>query len=205
MAVLALVLFAVWAFQGYAVRGLVHWRRTGDAGFRVRPDGWWAALLALGGLANAVVAPIAALAGLPPIGPLDRPFLAVAGVALAGAGIVGTFVTQFAMGDSWRIGLDETERTTLVTGGPFGVTRNPIYSSMVVFAAGLALMVPNPVAVAGLAAAVLGVELQVRLAEEPYLRRVHGAAYERYAERVGRFVPGLGRLRFGAPAGSDHS
>ena len=35
MAVLALFLFAVWMFQVYAIRGLVHRRRTGDLGFRV--------------------------------------------------------------------------------------------------------------------------------------------------------------------------
>ena len=42
---------------------------------------------------------------------------------------------------------------------------------------------------------VVALELQTRLVEEPYLRRVHGAAYEEYARRVGRFVPGVGRLR----------
>jgi protein-S-isoprenylcysteine O-methyltransferase Ste14 len=40
---------------------------------------------------------------------------------------------------------------------------------------------------------VVAVQLQVRSIEEPYLRRVHGVAYERYAGRVGRFVPGVGR------------
>jgi hypothetical protein len=29
---------------------------------------------------------------------------------------------------------------------------------------------------------------------EPYPRRVHGAAYQRYATRVGRLPPGIGRL-----------
>jgi protein-S-isoprenylcysteine O-methyltransferase Ste14 len=49
----------------------------------------------------------------------------------------------------------------------------------------------------GLAAPVLvglGLELQVRLVEEPYLIRTHGDEYRAYAARVGRFVPGVGRL-----------
>jgi protein-S-isoprenylcysteine O-methyltransferase Ste14 len=37
--------------------------------------------------------------------------------------------------------------------------------------------------------------VQVRLVEEPYLRRVHGCAYETYAARTGRFLPRIGRLR----------
>ena len=40
---------------------------------------------------------------------------------------------------------------------------------------------------------VAAVQLQVRVVEEPYLRRVHGRVYRGYAARVGRFVPGLGR------------
>ena len=34
------------------------------------------------------------------------------------------------MGRSWRIGVEEGERTDLVTGGPFAIVRNPIYASM---------------------------------------------------------------------------
>ena len=35
----------------------------------------------------------------------------------------------------------------------------------------------------------------MHLVEEPYLLRMHGAAYRGYAEGTGRFVPGIGRLR----------
>ena len=40
----------------------------------------------------------------------------------------------------------------------------------------------------------LGLELQVRAVEEPYLLRTHGDAYRAYAARVGRFLPGVGRF-----------
>jgi protein-S-isoprenylcysteine O-methyltransferase Ste14 len=53
-------------------------------------------------------------------------------------------------------------------------------------------MVPNVIALAGLAAVVVGTELLVRLEEEPYLRRVHGEAYRRYTSSVGRFLPWIG-------------
>jgi protein-S-isoprenylcysteine O-methyltransferase Ste14 len=55
-------------------------------------------------------------------------------------------------------------------------------------------MVPSWVALAGVVALFVALELQVRVVEEPYLRRTHGAAYTDYASRVGRFVPGVGRL-----------
>jgi protein-S-isoprenylcysteine O-methyltransferase Ste14 len=42
--------------------------------------------------------------------------------------------------------------------------------------------------------AAIGIHLQVR-AEEAWLLRTYGDAWRTYAARVGRFVPGLGRLR----------
>ncbi len=84
--------------------------------------------------------------------------------------------------------------TTLVTGGPFAVVRNPIFTAMLVAAAGLALMVPNALALASWAVALIAIEIQVRAVEEPYLLRIHGDAYRRFASKVGRFFPGVGRL-----------
>jgi len=65
---------------------------------------------------------------------------------------------------------------------------------MILTAAGLALLVPNATGLAALLVLVAGIELQVRLVEEPYLLRSHGAAYADWASRTGRFLPGVGRL-----------
>jgi protein-S-isoprenylcysteine O-methyltransferase Ste14 len=45
-----------------------------------------------------------------------------------------------------------------------------------------------------LVAVVVALEIQVRLVEEPYRRRVHGDHYGDYAARTGRFVPLTGRF-----------
>jgi protein-S-isoprenylcysteine O-methyltransferase Ste14 len=68
---------------------------------------------------------------------------------------------------------------------------------MTITAVGLAAMVPNVIALGGVVALIGALGLQVRGVEEPYLRRMHGAAYDRYAAHVGRFLPGIGRLRVG--------
>lgn len=74
------------------------------------------------------------------------------------------------------------------------LSRNPIFTAMAVTAAGLAAMVPNVIALAGLALTVAALQMQVRAVEEPYLLRTHGDAYTAYAARVGWFLPGIGRL-----------
>jgi protein-S-isoprenylcysteine O-methyltransferase Ste14 len=116
------------------------------------------------------------------------------GVALALLATIGTLAAQSNMGASWRIGVRETERTELVTTGIFARVRNPIFSFLLAGMLGVALVSPTPAMLAAFVLFVVAVELQVRLVEEPYLRRVHGDGYKRYCVEVGRFVPGLGRI-----------
>jgi protein-S-isoprenylcysteine O-methyltransferase Ste14 len=108
-------------------------------------------------------------------------------------GLVLTLVAQVQMGASWRIGIDDRP-TQLVTGGLFTFSRNPIFSGMFLTLAGVVLISPAVWTLAGGAVAVVVVSLQVRL-EERNLASIHGNTYIRYASRVGRFVPWLGRLR----------
>ena len=101
------------------------------------------------------------------------------------------------MGDSWRIGVDPSETTTLVRTGVFGRVRNPIFTAMITFGFGIALVTPNVVAIVGFVLLVATIELQVRVVEEPYLLTVHGDAYRDYLANVGRFLPGVGRANVG--------
>lgn len=200
MATLALILYGVYLLLAFGLRTLIQLRRTGSTGFHGlggRPGSaeWVAGVGFTVALLVGAAAPVLALLDLvEPIAALDITALHVAGLVLALGGIGATFYAQVAMGESWRIGVDPGERTQLVTSGPFAMVRNPIFAAMLPTALGLTLLVPSWVALAGLAGLVIALELQVRVVEEPYLLEVHGDAYARYAARVGRFVPGVGRL-----------
>jgi protein-S-isoprenylcysteine O-methyltransferase Ste14 len=199
MAVLDLVLVIVWVGLVSIVRGVVQYRRTGASPlrFRDRPGSpqWWSRLLSAIGVLLAIAAPLAELAGLEPFAILDQPVVRFGGVVLVVLGIIVTIGSQLAMGESWRGDVDPDVRTPLVTSGPFALVRNPIFSGAALTATGLALVVPNVLSLAMLPLFVAGLEIQVRLVEEPYLMRVHGEDYRRYAARTGRFVPGVGRLQ----------
>ncbi|WP_031511335.1 methyltransferase family protein [Streptomyces megasporus] len=198
MAWTAPALFAVFLLLDGVVRISVQRRRTGDSGVRL-PVGapHWCARLAsaAGGVLAGAAAPAADLLGMPLLPGADRPAWRAAGLALAALGVAATFAAQLAMGASWRTTVDPAERPALVTTGPFRLVRHPVYTALTLMTAGFALAVPNALAVVGLAAMLTGVELQVRRIEEPCLKRIHGAAWQRYAARTGRFLPGLGRLR----------
>lgn len=196
----ALGLYVAWLGLAFGLRSLIQARRTGDTGWRFAGDRpgtakWWTRIIAgAGAIAAGLAAPVADLAGLPTVAALDRPWLRITGLAVAALAIIATVAAQMAMGASWRIGVDETEHTALVTAGPFTLVRNPIYTAVIGLVCGLTLSVPNVIAYIGLVLVILGIELQVRRVEEPYLLHTHGERYRRYAAGVGRFLPGLGRL-----------
>jgi protein-S-isoprenylcysteine O-methyltransferase Ste14 len=196
----AVVLVLVLAYLALALglRTYLHWRRTGSTGFRGvsgRPlsAAWFGGALFVAALIGGVAAPVLALAGIDPLLVTSRA-LDAGGILAVAAGTAALLWSQGAMGASWRIGVAASERTALVTDGPFALVRNPIFSAMLLSAAGFAALLPNVASLASLAALGLAIELQVRVVEEPYLARVHGEAYRAYASRVGRFVPGAGRL-----------
>ena len=200
-ATLALVAYLIYLGLAFVLRTVIQLRRTGSSGFkgisgRAGSPEWLAGVLFVVALLVGVAAPVLALADVAgPLDAIDGPAARGAGIVLFVLGLAATLAAQFAMGASWRIGVDHAERTELVTSGPFALSRNPIFAAMIPTSIGLALMVPSVVALVGVGALLLALELQVRVVEEPYLRRVHGASYAEYAARVGRFLPGVGRLR----------
>jgi protein-S-isoprenylcysteine O-methyltransferase Ste14 len=201
MSVAALVLCVVALVVLFGVRSWVQYRRTGSTGFRgisgtpAEPQ-WWGGVLFVVAMVAGLAGPALAVADVTPVDPPAG--VQLLGLVVAGVGFAATLAAQTGMGTSWRIGVDATERTELVTTGVFAHVRNPIFTAMVTAQAGVVLMVPTWVSVTALAALVAAVQLQVRAAEEPYLLATHGAVYGDYAAHTGRFVPGLGRLR--APA-----
>lgn len=198
MNALALIFYIVFFIAAFGWRTWLQWRRTGDTGLRLHAEPgtmqWWAKLAFVLALVAGVAAPLGGLAGLDPLDVLDTAAIRVMGVVVAVAGIGATIASQWSMGASWRIGVDPSERTGLVTADVFRYIRNPIFTAMTITAFGLTLMVGNLVAVAGVVALVAALQVQVRLVEEPYLRRTHAEAYARYASTAGRFVPLVGRL-----------
>lgn len=201
IAVAALVLYLVFAALGFGWRSWRHYRATGSTGFRGidgRPCSleWLAGRMFIVAIAGGVVAPVLQLLGmLAPWDFLHAPWIQLTGTHLAIVGIAATLLAQRDMGESWRIGVDRSETTALVRRGAFAVVRNPIFTAMLVFAAGITLMTPNPLAIAGFVLLFAAIQMQVRRVEEAYLLRIHGDSYREYTRTVGRFLPGVGLTR----------
>jgi len=193
MALIAYSLFLLIAVVG---RILLHYRLTNDHGVRLASaeSSMLPKLSSILFVASFVA--IFGLTGLEALGKLTPPinfslFGTIIGSLLCIIGTAVTAISQYQMGKEWRIGVNESERTELVTDGWYAYVRNPIYSGLIIFALGLLLFIPHPYMLIGLVIGYLSIELQVRYVEEPYLIRLHGAAYEEYCRKVNRYFPSL--------------
>lgn len=130
-------------------------------------------------------------AGLRCIASLCGPISLVVGIGLVVLGYAGTIWCYLAMGMAWRMGVNHSEKTVLVTHGPFRFVRHPIYLFQMVMLAGAALLLPTPVSLAVLLIHILCCAVKAA-DEEAYLRAAHGDAYRDYLSRTGRFFPKLG-------------
>lgn len=104
--------------------------------------------------------------------------------------MLGSFVlivlAQAQMGRAWRIGIDESQQTMLVTEGLFAKSRNPVFFGVLLNTFGFFLVLPNALTLLllGLNAALISV--QVRL-EETHLENSLGERYRSYAQSTARW------------------
>jgi len=113
-------------------------------------------------------------------------------VAVLMATAVGLFnASSRAMGKNWAVVAQTRSDHVLVQNGPFRHIRNPIYVALGLFMVAMAVAFGhwrNLIVAVPLYA--IGTWMRV-MREEGLLRTQFGSAYDDYAARVKRFVPGL--------------
>jgi protein-S-isoprenylcysteine O-methyltransferase Ste14 len=113
--------------------------------------------------------------------------LKIAGAALVVAGFCFNIAAHLALGESWRLGIDENRPGRLVTTGIYRFTRNPIYLFFGLYFFGTFLINGTLFFLGFL---VLGAVLLhlLTLQEERFLARVHGPAFAEYRQRTPRYI-----------------
>jgi len=122
-----------------------------------------------------------------PMDYLQSDILRISGLVILIISLIWTYVAQAHMRASWRIGIDEGQKTDLVTQGVFRYSRNPIYAGMIASVIGLFLATPNALTLMLMAIGIILIQIQVRL-EEDFLLKMHGADYISYKNSVARFI-----------------
>ena len=124
---------------------------------------------------------------LVPIRYFESQLVKAIGLVLIHLSLIWLMIAQYQMHQSWRIGIDEVNKTELVTHGLFSRSRNPIFLGMIGSVAGLFLILPNALLFAVAVTTYIVIQVQIRL-EEQFLMNMHGAAYQRYKQKVRRMI-----------------
>jgi protein-S-isoprenylcysteine O-methyltransferase Ste14 len=91
------------------------------------------------------------------------------------------------MRDSWRIGIDEVNKSKLITSGLFKISRNPIFLGVMIANFGLFLVLPNAFTLLIISLSTISINTQIRL-EETFLLKEFGDQYSKYKNRVNRWI-----------------
>ena len=124
---------------------------------------------------------------LVPISYLQTQILTITGLALIHIALVWISIAQFQMSNSWRIGIDEENKTKLVTDGVFLISRNPIFLGMIISVLGLFFIVPNALTFFLTMTTYIIIQIQIRL-EEEFLQKQHAQDYVNYKLKTKRLL-----------------
>src|SRR6266850_5660966 len=114
-----------------------------------------------------------------------------AGVLFLTAGLWLFYRSHTDLGTNWSITLEVREQHRLVTRGVYRRIRHPMYSALILYSVGHALVIPNWVAgPSNLIAFAILFALRVR-AEERMMIEGFGAEYVAYSARTNRLIPGV--------------
>lgn len=118
---------------------------------------------------------------------LENESLVYLGWGLLLFSIIVVWLAQSNMRESWRIGIDEENKTKLITNGFFAISRNPIFLGIMIANIGLFLVLPNAFTLLIIALSTVSINTQIRL-EEEFLLKEFGEQYTMYKARVNRWI-----------------
>ena len=96
-------------------------------------------------------------------------------------------IAQKQMGNNWRIGIDEKNKSELVTHGLFSISRNPVFLGMMLSLFSIFLLLPNILTFFIAFTGYIVIQIQIRL-EEEFLLKEFGQKYLDYRNRTRRLI-----------------
>lgn len=118
---------------------------------------------------------------------LYHPFVLLAGVLILLVSFGMASYLQAYMHADWRSGIDVYHKPTLITSGPYGRSRNPLFLAVMLGQLGFFLALPSLFSLVCLLVGVWVIRRQA-LAEEVALAELYGEPYTHYRNQVPRWL-----------------
>jgi len=192
---LLFIYFLIYFFLVFVLRSFLLWKKTGvnPLTFNKGDDahGYNGKVFGIISFIELIVVSIYAFMPslhkyLLPFWYLENESLQYVGWALLILSLIMVWLAQSNMRESWRIGIDEENKTELITSGFFAFSRNPIFLGIMIANVGLFLVLPNAFTLLIIALSTTSINTQVRL-EEEFLEEEFGDKYLEYKSTVRRW------------------
>jgi len=116
------------------------------------------------------------------------PIILALGFALACAGVGFAIWARRQLGGNWSGTIQLKEHHTLVTTGPYGIVRHPIYSGITLLVIGSAISVGNMSGLIAIACVAIFSLMRIS-AENKLMLKTFGKRYNEYSKRVKAYIP----------------
>ena len=190
------IYFLIYFFLVFVLRSFLLWKNTGvnPLTFNKADDahGYNGKVFGIISIIELIVVSIYAF--IPSLHKYLLPFWYLENVSLQYIGwgllilsLLMVWLAQSNMRESWRIGIDEENKTELITSGFFAFSRNPIFLGIMIANVGLFLVLPNAFTLLIVALSTTSINTQIRL-EEAFLTEEHGEQYTSYRSKVNRWL-----------------
>ena len=125
---------------------------------------------------------------------LRTSLISYAGIVLFGISIILAGAISAQLKDSWRVGVHEDQKTTLIKDGVYAYVRNPYFISYYMMYFSLFLIRPSIILMI-LILATMALFHRMVLKEEIHLHSMHGKEYEKYKKQTGRYLPMMSKKK----------
>ena len=116
-----------------------------------------------------------------------NPSIRIFGILIGFTGVLIFGIAVYTMKDSWRAGIPDNDKTTMVTNGIYSISRNPAFVGFYLTYVGILITFFNWILLLFTMFSIMLLHLQV-LKEEEYLPMVFGNDYMIYRNQVGRYI-----------------
>ena len=190
------IFFIIYFFLVFVVRSFLLWKKTNvnPLTFNKEDDahGYNGKVFGVISIIELIVVSIYAFVPawhkfLLPFWYLENEYFVYVGWALLIISLLFVWFAQGNMRESWRIGIDEENKTALVIDGFFSFSRNPIFLGIIIANIGLFLVLPNAFTLLIIALSTVSINTQIRL-EEEFLKKEFGNQYIEYLSKVNRWL-----------------
>jgi protein-S-isoprenylcysteine O-methyltransferase Ste14 len=113
--------------------------------------------------------------------------ISVLGLTITFIGVLFFILAMAYMKTSWRVGVDKSTKTSLVTSGPYRFSRNPAFVGMDLMFIGTAITYANLITLITTVLVMVGLHLQI-LQEEKHMKQMLKMEYYEYANETPRYL-----------------